>query len=124
MKISVYEFPSIYRVYAIVELSEKESKLFRLLFGLSHSEVEKILSKFLLPKARRWRWGIGIAHEEDEDVEFLHVSFEDFELKEHAIEAYPSSLTIISSHSVGRAYELARSFVNYVLDVLGESRPS
>lgn len=102
MKVSIYEFRNLRRVYAIVELEEEEQSLLDFLLSLDDGELRGVLEK-VFGRLRAIKYGKG-AYVGDSRVGFFYaeVELEDFSL--YSLEVYPQALTLVADSSFSDLY--------------------
>ncbi len=109
MKLSIYEFRGLRRVYAIIELEGEERGLVDALRSLDEKGLLSFMER-VFGKVRTLKYGNG-AYLGDSRVDFFYAEVELDDYSIYRLEVYPGAATVIADSTFADLSERAKRLV-------------
>jgi len=109
VKLSIYEFKNLRRVYAIAEMEEYDPKILNVLMDLKEEELSRLVSK-AFGSCRVLKYGRG-AYVSDTRVEFMYLEVELEDYSMYIVEVYPKAITMIADTSFSDIQDKLRRLI-------------
>jgi len=112
VKLSIYEFKGLRRVYTIIELQDREKNLLNYLSSLGEEELMEVMTK-VFGKLRVLKYGKGaLVGDEKVGYMFIELELEDYSI--YTLEVYPAAITLIADSSFSDLKTKASRLVNLI----------
>jgi len=112
VKLSIYEFKGLRRVYTIIELQGREKNLLNYLTSLGEKELVEAMTK-VFGKPRVLKYGKGaLVGDEKVSYMFLELELEDYSI--YTLEIYPAAATLVADSSFSDLKTKASKLVSLI----------